>query len=337
MSNAGNYASKLDVITSIPDKQIKIPVNIPVYIYIQEAEDIRQWCQSDKDKLIANGLDWSLVEDLPARIGTLRQAQSLWNASTDDIDLKNRWREITAEAHELRQHLIRSLRFVFRNDTAVLPAIKDFTKGRSHATTIQSLNDLSVFGEVHIESLQTAGFDISALRRARELSMEMTSAYAVIITKRNSPDRKYKIRNQAYTHLAEAIDEIKRHAKHVLFQNHDRLRGYSSEYISRKNRRYKKKKLSKDSMIQPEPSLMAETACTHIANPSPDTLNQKIKAPEPETNVSKPKTNSAESKTNTPGAETNRLESKTDIPVTKTNQSEKKMNKPEWSADTILH
>lgn len=66
-----NLARKLEVISAIDDKQIKTPKNIPSSTCIQEANTLYQWAIQDKESLVANGLSWELVEDLPARLQAL--------------------------------------------------------------------------------------------------------------------------------------------------------------------------------------------------------------------------------------------------------------------------
>ena len=72
---------KLEAIASIPDSGIVRPGNIPVTVYLQEARNLYNWCQADREALTANGLDWSFVDDIPAREAALRNAQSAWAAA----------------------------------------------------------------------------------------------------------------------------------------------------------------------------------------------------------------------------------------------------------------
>ncbi len=343
------YSSKLAVISSIPDKDISKPVNIPVHIYIQEAEDLRCWCHADKEKLIAGGLDWSLVEDLPARIDTLREAQSIWSASTDDINLKKRWRAITTEARELRQLLLHHMRFIFRKNPAALAGIRKFSEGNSHIAIIQALYDIAIFGEDRIELLEAARFDITLLRRAADLSGEMASLYAVVTNTRRTPDKKYKIRNQAYTHLAEAVEEIRFHAKHIFWKNPAKLEGYRSEHTRRKNRRYKQNCKAKELIISSEESTTAAKEVTEAPEICITTTKQITDAPEicitsskqitdaPERYItaSKPLTDVPKMKTDTSIAETESLkqETKRSNSTTKNLECETSVNK--WCNDTL--
>jgi len=328
MKTEDYYASKLAVISSIPDKKISLPVNIPVHIYVQEAKNLWCWCQADKEKLIAGGLDWSIVEDLPARIATLRQAQSIWNASTDDINLNKKWKEVTTEARELRQLLLHHMRFIFRKDSAALAGIRSFSKGKSHIATIQALYDIARFGEDRIEILEASRFDISLLRRAADLSHEMTSLYAVVINARRTPDKKYKIRNQAFTHLEEAVEEIKFHAKHILWKEPARLKGYRSEHRKRKNRRHRENLAAKKAMVSPGEHIIAEKNLTGAANPCKDTLNHKTAAQKPATKILKPETCTLKT-------DTMSLKSETKAFNSMTNRAEPEANATEWCNNTL--
>ena len=359
------YSSKLAVITSIPDKDISKPVNIPVHIYAQEAELLKCWCHADKEQLIAGGLDWSLVEALPARIDTLREAQSIWSASTDDINLKKRWRAITAEARELRQLLLHHMRFIFRKNPAALAGIRKFSEGNSHIAIIQALYDIAIFGEDRIELLEAARFDITLLRRAADLSGEMASLYAVVTNTRRTPDKKLKIRNQAYTHLAEAVEEIRFHAKHIFWKDPAKLECYRSEHTRRKNRRYKQNCKAKELIISSEESTTAAKEVTEALEICITPAKQITDAPEryttaskqitdvPEryTTASKPFTDAPKMKTDTSKAETEslkrettRLKPETNRPEAKTRAPKMDMNVPgmhtnitEWNMNTMLH
>jgi len=321
MNNIDYYSSKLAVITSIPDKDISIPVNIPIPIYIQEAEDLRSWCQADKEKLIAGGLDWSLVEDLPARIDTLREAQSIWNASTDDIDLNKRWRDITTEAKELRQLLLHHMRFIFRKNPAALTDIRKLSEGKSHIAIIQALYDIAIFGENRIELLESAGFDISLLRRAADLSGEMSSLYAVVINARRTPDKKYKIRNQAYTHLEEAVNEIKFHAKHIFWRNPEKLKHYKSRYRMRKNKKHRENSAKKEATLKSGEHITAENHVRGAGNHCMETRNTETDIQKPLTKILKPETDRSKGETKSFKHETNRPDNETMSLRSETNRS----------------
>jgi len=241
------YSSKIDVISAIPDDKIMSPVNMPVSVYIQEAEDLFTWCQPDKEKLTANGLQWELVEDLPARIDTLREAQGRWeNSDLNDLEVERIWSEKLPAAQELRKELIRAMKFVFYNSTSRLDKIEKFSEGFSSAAMIQSLRGLALFGKEHLEELKASKFDVTKLDTADAISRELGSLLGAVHARRAYCSDSLKIRNQAYTHLREAIAEIKRHADYVLCDEPARLKGYTSSHGRKRYLKNRNKKNQQD-------------------------------------------------------------------------------------------
>lgn len=235
MSNIKHYSEKLSVIQSIKDDKIQPARGIPVSIYIQEAENLYNWCQPDREKLTANGLDWSLVDDMPARIDTLREAQSRWVTSdSNNIDIEREWDIKSPAAHAFRKELLRSLKFAFRNNPSALAKIKKFGEGDSNVAMIQSIRDISVFGTEHAGFLKTSRFDVTLLETAEAMSRELAALLGAVNSRRAFCSDILKIRNQAYTHLKEAVTELKNHANFVLWREPARIRGYASVYMRRK-------------------------------------------------------------------------------------------------------
>jgi hypothetical protein len=231
MNNTDHYSEKLSIIQAIPEEKIQVPGSMPVSVYLQEAENLCDWSKQDKDKLTANGLDWSLIDDMPARIDTLREAQARWVISdTGDIEVEKQWDEKSPAAHEFRKKLVRAMKFRFRNNASVLPKISKFGEGESNAAMIQALRELAVFGREHIDFLHTCNFDITLLDSAENMSREMAALMAAVNSRRAFCSDALKIRNQAYTYLRDAVSELKNHANYVFWRDPLRLKGYVSDY-----------------------------------------------------------------------------------------------------------
>ncbi len=232
MSNKKDYEKKLDVIKAIGDDQIKIPNNIPLGVYIQEADNLYQWCQEDKDTLTGLGLSWELVEDLPVRSGALREAESLWNAERfTRQEASETWEEESAAAYDLRDELLQYFRFAFRNDPGLSEQVRRIARGRGHADMIQDLNNLCILGKQNPGLLANINFDMSLLDKAAEKADQMAQLLAEANTERAEYKEAKKIRNQAFTHLKEAVDEIYKYGRFAFRDNHERRKGYRSNYM----------------------------------------------------------------------------------------------------------
>lgn len=237
------YEEKLSIIKAIPDDKIISVEGVPVKNYLQEAENLFNWCQADKEKLTASGLQWSMVEDLPARIDTLREAQARWVTSdTGDIITEKEWDEKLPSAHRFRKDLVRTLKFMFRGSPDLVSKVNKLGEGASIVTMIQSLRDISVLGRDHIDELRAKNFDVTLLDRAAEMSREIAALLGAVTSRRAYCSDTLKIRNQAYTYLREVVLEVRSHGHYLFWNDVAKLKGYSSEF---NRKRYAKTKNQK--------------------------------------------------------------------------------------------
>jgi hypothetical protein len=234
MSNIKDYNMKIETIRNISDEQIKQPNSIPINIYIQEAENLYRWCQDDKEKLTAKGLDWTVVEDLPVRCGALREAESKWHRvqflrSADE----NSWMRETPNGYDLRNVLVHHFRYAFRDDPSLMDSVKEIADRITHDGMIQGLRDLSVLGRNNRDLLTKIGFDLTLLDLAAQKADELNAKYAAASFDREDYLEAKKIRNQAFTHLKEAVDFIREYGRYVFWRNAYRLKGYRSNHLRR--------------------------------------------------------------------------------------------------------
>jgi hypothetical protein len=235
MSNSEYYEAKLEAIRAIKTDDIKQPKHIPVGLYAQEAENLYRWCQEDKDQLVARGLSWDFVADIPARIGALMEAESLWNKRRRSRDESaKQWEEISTAGYELKNNLMHEFRFAFRHNDKLLKAVRYMGNSSGHAGMIQALNDLSVLGKGNLELLGQINFDTAQLDRAAEISSNAGHLLAVAIGRRAACKDSKIIRDQAFTYLKTAVDEIYHFGRLVFWRDNERIQGYRSEYLYRK-------------------------------------------------------------------------------------------------------
>ncbi|MCP5103265.1 MAG: hypothetical protein GY950_07800 [bacterium] len=239
MSSKDDYDVKIDVINAVPDDLVKTSHNIPVDTYVQEAENLHKWCRKDQEALTAKGLDWNLVTDIPLRSGALREAESLWsNERFSREEAQKLWKEKSPLTYQLRNSLLLDFRFAFRKDEEFMGRIKAIADGDSNADTIQDLNDLSVLGREKSGPLTAINYDMSLIDLAAQTADEMAELLATATGERIDASESKKIRDRAYAHLKEAVDEIHAYGQYVFRNNEDRLKGYRSNYLRRVRSKY---------------------------------------------------------------------------------------------------
>ncbi len=231
MSNIDDYEALLPTITAIPDAEIKYPA-MPVETFAKEAEYLYTWCQEDKEALIRRGLDWDgLVLSVPARTGALREADSRWyNWRFGQGEAGRAWRQASDDGYDFRNILLHEFYHAYRNDQALLARVAGIAEGTGHADMIQDLNDLAVLGKANLAPLQAIYFDTAELDRAAHLSGVLGKMLAGADVDREN-NVKFMIRNQAYTYLKQAVDEVRAFGQFVFWRNEKRLKGYASAYF----------------------------------------------------------------------------------------------------------
>jgi hypothetical protein len=242
MSNKKDYEKKLDVIKAIEDDRIKIPNNIPIGVYIQEADNLYHWCKEDKDTLTGLGLSWELVKDLPTRTGALREAEALWNSQRlARKQAAEKWNKKSPAAYNLRDELLQYFRFAFRKYPGLLKQVSRIAEGDRHADMIQDLNDLSILGKQNPGLLANINFDMLLLDKAAATADQIAQLLAEVNTERAEYKEAKRIRDQAFTHLKEAVDEIYEYGQFAFRGNDERKKGYRSHYMYMRRKRTKRK------------------------------------------------------------------------------------------------
>lgn len=234
MSNLSDYNDLLSEIQAIGPEKATTPT-MPVNVFITEAENLYHWCPDDRVSLINAGLNWNLVTVLPTRAGACREAQSIWNKERNSRQQSEQdWKDQSPAAFDLRNQLIHTFRYAFRKEEGLTGRIDEIAQGDSNSDMVQDLNDLSVLGKANLDLLTAINFDAALLDTAANLSDTMGDLLGATNGERKKDSEAMLIRDQAFTLLKEAVDEIRECGKFVFWRNPDRLKGYSSDYWKNK-------------------------------------------------------------------------------------------------------
>ena len=230
MSSTTDYNELLPVFTEMNPADVLIP-NIPIDVFVQEAENLYHWCPDDEDALIRVGLDWNLVTTLPIRAGACREAQSIWIKERNiRQDAEQAWKDEAPAAFDLRDQLIHDFRFAFRKSDGLLSRVEEIAQGDSNSDMVQDLNDLAILGNAHTDLLGLINFDLVKLETAAEVSDRMGDLLGATNGERKEVSESMVIRDKAYTYLKQAVDEIRECGKFAFWRNPDRMKGYTSDY-----------------------------------------------------------------------------------------------------------
>lgn len=229
MSTTPEYDELLPLIQAIPMAGVQVP-NMPVAVFIQEAEYLYHSCKDDQQALIRVGLDWELVNSLPTRSRACSQAQALWrNESKSHPKSTQDWKEQSPAAFALYDQMIHSFRFAFRRHKNLLATVNEITDGNTDSDLVQNLNDLSVLGKDNLDLLTAISFEIDLLDTAALLAGNMAKLLAAMYSEKKSRESVI-MRNKAYTYLKQAVDEIRICGKFAFRHNPIRQKAYASDH-----------------------------------------------------------------------------------------------------------
>ncbi len=236
MANIDDYNARIDAIRAIADDKAPEPT-MPVDVFLQEAENLYQWCRMDAAALAGIGISQAAIDELPVRAGACREAQSRWfKDRNSQLEAQRLWAEQSPQAYALRDELLHAFRYAYRNETALLARVSEIAEGNTNADMIQDLNDLSVLGKNNPAPLQAIGFDLGKLDVAAATSDAMANLLAMANGDRASQSETKKIRDKAFAYLKESVDQVRDAGKYLFWKNENRYKGYVSKHWADVNR-----------------------------------------------------------------------------------------------------
>lgn len=236
MANIDDYNAEIETIRAIPDDKTLEPA-MPVDTYLQESENLAKWSLMDAEALATISITLAMLNKLPVRAGALREAQSIWvKDHNSQQDAQREWAEAAPEAFAMRDQLLHDFRYAYRNDAAILARVAEIAEGDSNADMIQDLNDLSLLGKSNTAPLEAINFSLEKLEAAATASDELANILALANGDKSLQNESKVIRDKAYTHLKELVDEIRNAGKYLFWKNEKRYKGYVSQWWSDANR-----------------------------------------------------------------------------------------------------
>ena len=203
------------------------------------------------------------MEELSVRCGALREAEANWiKERYTREEAEQLWILESPKGYELRNVIAHNFYYAFQDSPSLIHKVNTIMDGSTHAGMIQALTNFSVLGKDSQELLTAIGFDLTLLDLAAQKSDELASIYAEATRDRKDFSELKKIRDQAFTHVKEAVDKIRKCGQFVFWRNPARVKGYRSNYLRRLNRRSTEDNTEPVPVPVPEPQPEPETVTT---------------------------------------------------------------------------
>jgi hypothetical protein len=230
-----------ELVLEITQDKIVSPTT-PVDISIGESGVLHQNASEDAPELLARGLSEGLIEQLIPSAKFLQDKQSAWIAVYQSaLSSTEQWEEKIDEGRLLQRELKHDFQFAYRNHPDILKKLKNIVGGNGNMDLIQDMSDYSAFAKQYPEPLAAIFFDTTKADCAKQISLDLTDLINTVDGVKNSKNRPEKLmRDRAYTHLKQLVDEIRAYGKYAFWNDEEKQKRYSSEYIRDKNKKNSK-------------------------------------------------------------------------------------------------
>jgi hypothetical protein len=216
--------------------------DMPVPVVAQEAYDLYEWCQPDKEFLINAGLNWFYVEELKIRTNVLVNLESAWVNQRDSVsEFEKEWKVALPCARDLRAEMAHYFFKALASIPDVHVKVRKMSKGRSNAAVSAGLFELAELGSLYQAELERNGIDLCILDKAMKAGGDLTRLQAKLNAFKGGKAEGQFLRNKAYYHLREVVDEVRRIGKFVFWKNEERYKGYLSDFLKSKTHKLKHK------------------------------------------------------------------------------------------------
>ena len=233
-----------EIILKITEDKITSPT-IPVDITIGEAGQLHQYAIEDKEQLLAKGLSQEKIQQLIPRAKFLQTKQSAWTAVYQSaLTNTQQWEDKIDEGRLLQRELKYDFQFAYRNDSDILKKLSNIMDGNGNMDLIQDLSDYPAFAKQYPEPLKAIHFDTTKTERAKQISLDLVDLMNKVDGVKNSKNRPEKImRDRAYTYLKQLVDEIRDYGKYAFWNDEEKQKRYSSEYMRKGRERNEAKNI----------------------------------------------------------------------------------------------
>lgn len=267
--NHNDFQTVLPALKALDSDRVVSPT-MPVPFFLQEAENLSTWMRGDIAALKEAGLEDEVLDGFQARIGALREAQSEWvSRRHTKEEAQVAYDAQSVGAFKMLNDALVHMRFAYRRRPDVLCRLPLPSDRRTDEERFQLMNDLAVVGRENIEPLEACGFDVSRLAQMAQLSDMMANLCSCSAEERRKGRGAKLMRDRAFTWLKEAMDEVRETARFVFREDPERLDGYRSEYVRRKNARSgeAEEAVEADSAIEEESADLPEASGTASDEP----------------------------------------------------------------------
>lgn len=210
---------------------------IPLHALVQEAFDLKCFCNNDRAYLADSNFDWSMIDSLEKTAKVCARAEAVWVAAKADCKVKTeRLNKLACECRKERSFIAQQLRSAVQVQSEKIK-LPWYSLRHGCADIVQDIFDLFACCKKRQEILPKAGFDMSVAERAKEKALELTKLVALNTNESAALSQELKARDLVFNELDSMASAVRKLAIFSLSGYPERAVRYRSEFYCEQNRR----------------------------------------------------------------------------------------------------
>lgn len=211
------FEESKEKIQSIPAEKI-VTMNMPLDEAMQEGRRVEALTSKYFNELSKSDINPDLLKSISVRVGAFAYTVALMDSLVKiEQSHSEKFQLLKKEGYATRKQIVSILRYVFRNDKAVLNAIDKINKGKGDLDMIRDLLSSRQLCNDYISRLQEANVDLTILDRADSLYNELSKLVAQLDIDPDKVNESRTLCMKTWTYLWEAMDEIYQAGRFVFF------------------------------------------------------------------------------------------------------------------------
>lgn len=220
--------------TAITEEQFLQPYGSPDEV-ISDGHRIAKLIIGDRDTFIHGGLNPLYMDTLTQRLETYSdKVVEADTAISTENSVKTAWKDGEQRGYALKREFHHHYPFLYRNNSSVLSEVKEVISGSGRSDMILDLKKFAAIGKSNPAELENANlFDINWLDESAQLHIELTDLLAQLEAAPKDTKELTFAKNQAFTFLEIALNEIREYARYIFHGNEEKLKQYKRDYWKR--------------------------------------------------------------------------------------------------------
>lgn len=226
------------VLYEIDPVDVTVP-NLPMAVALQESHDLATLTAKPevRNALLMVGVLPEDLDRLSKVVDATRQAQSDWVVARDRTKPESQ-KILEEQVYEHRNEMLAACRWNLRKDRVGMAIVSSISEGEGIEDAIQDLRDLSGLVESRTAAFNAdKTFDVKdAVNRANTLANNTEKGLSQVRLT-NEQSKTKDLRDRSYTHLADAVSNIREAGRYAYRTNPEMFSKFASDYLRRKRRK----------------------------------------------------------------------------------------------------